>query len=143
VLFEGDDFANKANNALATLTGKTDTALLEALTTANSSATTSASIKESTVTDANLQAWLFSDERTANQSAVIDNASGTGAYVAVFVEKQEAWYSTAKSSYVTEQMEQWVDLLTANYTVNEKALNKIGEPTPETETTAATTAKEN
>lgn len=143
VLFEGDDFANKANNALATLTGKTDTALLEALTTANSSATTSASIKESTVTDANLKAWLFSDERAANQSAVINNASGSGAYVAVFVEKQEAWYSSAKSSYVTEQMEQWVDSLTANYTVNEKALNKIGEPTPETVTTAATTAKEN
>lgn len=142
VLFEGDDFTGKANSALATLTGKTDAALLSALTAANSSATTSASIKESTVTDANLKAWLFSDERTANQSAVINNTSGKGAYVAVFVEKQEAWYSAAKSGRVTEQMEQWVDALTANYTVNEKALNKIGEPTPEAVTTAAaTTAK--
>lgn len=132
VLIDDEGFADIANNALATLTGKTDTTLLNALTAADSSATTSAAIKESTVTDANLKAWLFSEDRTANQSAVINNTSGTGAYVAVFVEKQEAWYSAAKSGFVTEQMENWVDGLTANYTVNEKALNRIGEPTPET-----------
>lgn len=142
VLMDGEGFAAAANDALATLTGKTDAALLEALTAVKTSATTSASIKESTVTDANLKAWLFSEERTANQSAVINNTTGNGAYVAVFVEKQEAWYSAAKSGYVTEQMEKWVDSLTANYTANEKALNRIGDPTPETVTTAAaTTAK--
>ena len=139
VLIEGDDFTTQANTALATLTGKTDSALLSALTDANASATTSEAIKESTVTDTNLKAWFFSDERTANQSAVVNNTSGSGAYVAVFVEKQEAWYSAAKSGLVTEQMEEWVDSLTANYTVNEKALNKIGDPTPEAVTTAATT----
>ena len=137
VLFEGDDFATAANNALATLTGKTDAELLSALTAAKSSATTSASIKESTVTDLNLKQWLFSDERTANQAAVVNNTSGKGAYVAVFVEKQEAWYSAAKSGYVSEQMQSWVDGLTAKYTPNEKALNRIGDPTPESTTTAA------
>ncbi len=137
VLIEGDDFATKANDALATLTGKTDAALLSGLTAVNTSATTSASIKESTVTDLNLKQWLFSEERTANQAAVVNNTSGKGAYVAVFVEKQEAWYSAAKSGFVTERMEGWVDELTAKYTPNEKALNRIGDPTPETSTNAA------
>lgn len=136
VLFEGDGFATKANDALATLTGKTDAALLSALTAAKSSATTSAAIKESTVTDLNLKQWLFSDERTANQAAVVNNTSGKGAYVAVFVEKQEAWYSAAKSGVVSERMTEWVDGLTAKYTTNEKALNRVGDPTPETSTAA-------
>ena len=136
VLIEGEDFATKANDALATLTGKTDAALLSALTSANASATTSAAIKESTVTDLNLKQWLFSDERTANQAAVVNNTSGKGAYVAVFVEKQEAWYSAAKSGVVSERMTEWVDGLTAKYTANEKALNRVGDPTPETSTTA-------
>lgn len=134
VLIDGNDFATNANNALATLTGKTDSALLSALTSAKSTATTSTAIKESTVTDLNLKQWLFSDERTANQAAVVNNTSGNGAYVAVFVEKQEAWYSAAKSGVVSERMQAWTDGLSAKYTPNEKALNRIGDPTPETTT---------
>ena len=141
VLFSDKNFAEAANNALQTLANKTNAELTNALQALNSSATVSSTIKESSVTDTKLKEWLFSDARVANESAVVPNTSGSGAYVAVFVEDGEAWYSTAKSNYVNEQLQGWMDGLAAQYTPNEKALNRIGEPS--TETNATTTAASN
>ena len=141
VLFDDKGFAEAANNALQTLANKTHAELTNALKALDSSATVSAAIKESSVTDTKLKEWFFSDARVANESAVITNTSGSGAYVAVFVEDGEAWYSTAKSNYVSEQLQNWMDGLAAQYTPNEKALNRIGEPSTETNTATTTSSK--
>ena len=141
VLFDDKGFAEAANNALQTLANKTHAELTNALKALDSSATVSATIKASSVTDAKLKEWFFSDARVANESAVITNTSGSGAYVAVFVEDGEAWYSTAKSNYVSDQLQTWMDGLAAQYTPNEKALNRIGEPSTETNTATTTASK--
>ncbi|MBQ1254819.1 MAG: hypothetical protein IIX91_03450 [Clostridia bacterium] len=59
--------------------------------------------------------------------------------MAAFVEKMPAWQSAAKINYVNKQLSDWIDGLKKEYTVNEKALDKIGAPS----TTAATTTTAN
>ena len=139
--FTESTYAEDANEALNTLKDKTDVELLNALSALDSTASVSTELKKSDVLDAdeNLHNWLFSDDRNANDTAVVTAKDGKSAYVAVFSEKAELWASTAKSNYVTEKVEEWVDSLTEKYTPNEKVLDKLGEPTTTAETTGSET----
>ncbi len=139
-LYDKEAHATEAQKALETIGQKTEIELLNAMSAVNENAVTSTTIafdesdvEESKKMDANLKAWLFSDERTPNSVATIANAEGTGTYVAVFVEKATAWEISAKSGFVSEKMEKWMKDLSAGYAVRDKALAKLGEPT----TTAA------
>lgn len=134
-LYSAATHAQDAEAAKNSLAGKTDAALLNEL--ASLGGTTSPTLLEASVTDANLKAWLFSADRQANEVAVIKNAAGTGSYVAAFVESGETWRNNAKNAYVGEKLQTWMDELAKDYKVNEKALNRIGEPTPETTGTTA------
>ncbi|MBQ8344824.1 MAG: hypothetical protein IJY42_00990 [Clostridia bacterium] len=99
---------------------------------------------------ADLAAWFFDDARKAGETAIVKvlhKAEEEGeedinsAYVVVFSEKVEQWKSAAKVDKVTQMMEEWADGLTESYEPNQKALDKLGEPTTTTEaTTAETTA---
>ena len=137
--FTESTFADDAKAALDTIKGKTDLELLNALSALDSAATVSTALKIADVTakDQNLSDWLFSDERQANDTAVVTSKDGKSAYVAVFSEKAEQWASTAKTNYVTEKLQEWADALAEKYTPNEKGLNKLGEPTTTVDTTTA------
>ena len=137
--FTKSTFADDAKAALDTIKGKTDLELLNALSALDSAATVSTALKIADVTakDQNLSDWLFSDERQANDTAVVTSKDGKSAYVAVFSEKAEQWASTAKTNYVTEKLQEWADALAEKYTPNEKGLNKLGEPTTTVDTTTA------
>lgn len=141
--YSKDDFAKLAADALDTLKDKTDLDLLNALSALDSTnAVVSTAIKEDTVKalDEELHKWLFSDDRKANETAVVTAKDGKSAFVVVFSEKAEEWASVAKTNYVTEQLKDWADTLAEQYTVNESNLNKLGQPTPEETTEEATTA---
>ncbi len=143
LLFDKDDHAGEAAKALETLKGNNYTDLLNALTALDSKATTSVIKADDESLDKNLKEWLFSDARTEkNTVGTVTNAAGNGTYVAVFVEKSLAWENSAKTAYVTDQMQKWAEELSADYAPRQKALNKLGEPTTTQETTAATTASD-
>ncbi len=125
--------AEKAKNDLS---GKTYAGLINELSALGG--TTSYTLLESSVTDANLKAWLFSADRQANEIAVFKNVAGTGSYVAAFIESGETWQNNAKSAYVTDKLQSWMDGLAKDYQVNEKVLARLGEPS--TDTTATTAA---
>ena len=135
-----EQHAEEAKNALETLQGKTNVDLINALSTLGST-NASSSIRESSVSDEEAKEWLFSADRVANEIATITAEDGKSTYVIAFTEKMMAWQSAAKSSYVSEKVESWMDELAKEYTVNEKVLDKFGEPTTTTETTG-TTAEE-
>ncbi|MBO5293639.1 MAG: hypothetical protein J6B71_00090 [Clostridia bacterium] len=137
-LFSSSTHAADAEAAKAELAGKTYAALANGISALGGTSTYT--MTEASLTDANLKTWMFSADRKANDVAVIANAAGTGSYIAAFVETNENWYNTAKNSYVTDKLDKWMDGLAANYTVNEKALDRIGEASTDTvATTAATT----
>ena len=138
--FTKTTYADDAKAALETLKDKTDLDLLNALSALDSSAKVSTTIKlsDASAADEKLSEWLFNKDRKANEMSVITAKDGKSAFVAVFIEKQEAWASAAKTNYVTEQLQEWVDGLAEKYTPNEKALNKLGEPTTTVETTTGT-----
>lgn len=138
VLFDDAGFAETANNAVQSLANKTHTALTSALSALDSSATVSTAIKESSISDTKLKEWFFSEERGDNEIAVVNNTSGSGAYVAVIVDANKAWYNKAFAALVDDRMSDWIDEISAKYTVNEKALDRIGDAT--VDTTATTTA---
>ncbi len=143
LLYTDKEHAAAAEAGKATLEGKKYTDLvnaMSALSSNNTSATTSTAIKAESVTDENLKEWLFSDEREANTSAVFASKDGKGTYVAMFIEKTEAWKASAKSSHVSTELTEWVKELSESYTPSERVLNKLGEPTTTVETTATTTA---
>ncbi len=140
--FSEKDFATQAKNALDSLAGYTDLDLLNKLADLDSSAKVSHNLKQSDLEteDAGVKNYLFADERKANETTTIVSADGKAHYVVVFSEKAELWKSDAKKAYISEKMEDWVDGLAKEYTPNEKALNKVGKPSPETSTSATTTA---
>ena len=140
-LFTGTDYRAKAEAALAAIQGKDYANALKALQEQASGATISPAITETSMTDTNMKNWMLSDERQKGDVALIDNKSGNGCYVLVFVEKQEAWKNNAKDGFLAEKVENWISDLVESYTVNENVLDKFGQPTPETSatTTAATT----
>ena len=127
-----------AAQALAeSLAGKTGEDLKTALSTKSTSAVTSESISPASVTDENLKAWLFSADRKANDYTVLDNAAGTSKYVAVYLGSEEAWKLSAISGATSARVTEHVAGFTANYTVRERALARVGQPTPETTTTTS------
>ena len=140
----------EAEAALEKLSGLTGYALLNALSDLGSDATVSNLIRESAV-DGALKTWLFSDTRAANDAAVVkvlsDDGSEETVYVAVFVQKLEAWESTARSNYASDSTADWLDgVVESNgYAVSEKALKKVKnpkQPASDTETTEDTAAEE-
>lgn len=133
---ESKENAVKSADVYASLTGKTGADLTAALSAASSNAVVSESISPSSVTDAKLKEWLFSTERKANDTVLLDNAAGDGKYVAVYLGNVEAWQVGAKSGVVSDNVQALVDSLTATYSINQKGLAKLGEPTPETTTAA-------
>lgn len=135
--FDKKTFAQDAKDALETLKGKTNLDLLNALA-ALGDATTKTALHDHDVesTDEALSDWLFSEDREANDIAVVTAKDGKSAYVAVYVEKLQQWQSDAKTAYVTEQLKEWINGLTAAYTPNEKVLDKLGEPTTTEESTS-------
>ena len=142
ILYNGEGYGDKAAANKTGLEGKTYGALVSAMANLGGTTSQTSGIKDSSIVDANLKAWFTSADRKANDIAVIDNVAGNGKYVAAFVEKMVGWQSAAKNNYVKEQLTEWVDGLTESYTVNEKALAKIGEPSttaPSTSTTAPST----
>ncbi len=138
----GAEASAEALEALAKLNGLTGNDLLDALYELDSSATISTAITESTVggIDKELKKWFFEDERAANDKAKVAFSTEGDYAIAIFIEKTETWKSEAKTAYVSEKLTEWAEGLAANYTANEKALNQIGKPSPETETTTTTTA---
>lgn len=129
--------AEKATAAFNSLEGKTGTAMTDALAAASSSAVVSESISPASVTDEKLNEWLFSADRKANDKILLDNAAGDGKYVAVYQSSQEAWKLSATSGATSERLGDHVESFSKNYTFKDKALAKLGEPTPETSTTTA------
>ena len=129
-----DPHATQAADALEKLTGKTGYALRDALSELGS-AQVSTTLAESSTMDANVKAWLFDDARKENDVAVVTSEDGKSSYVVIFFEKMVSWERSAKTAYVSEQTEEWVDGLieAEGYTVNESVLNKLGKLT-ETET---------
>ena len=89
-----------------------------------------------------IKEWLFSADRTANEVTTITAEDGKSTYVVVFTEKMAAWESAAKSAYVSDKVETWMDDLSKNYTAKEKVLAKLGEPTTTAAETATDTAEE-
>lgn len=133
--------AEEAKNALDTLKDKTNVDLLNALSTLGST-NTSSSLRESSVSVEAIKEWLFSADRTANEVTTITAEDGKSTYVVVFTEKMAAWESAAKSAYVSDKVETWMDDLSKNYTAKEKVLAKLGEPTTTAAETATDTAEE-
>lgn len=133
--FDDDEFAQDAEDALKTIKENTELDLMDALSAFNGSATVSNAIKLSTVesTDKKLAEWLFSADRTKNEIAVVTAEDKESAFVAVFVEKTLRWRAETKAALVSDQMTDWADSLAEKYTVNEKVLKKLGDPTPTTE----------
>jgi hypothetical protein len=89
--------------------------------------------------DENLADWLFSDERKANESKVIEGKDGK-TYIAVYLSKTVAWKNSGKQYYVADQVSTWIAGLASEYTVNERVLDRIGKPAPQIETSATTPA---
>ncbi len=129
-----DADAENIKSQLAGLTGK---ALTEKLTElSNSSATVNIALDEETLTKENsdLSKWLFHEDRKDGDVTVIKGEKDT--YVVVFTASMEAWKRTATTSVTNQRVDAWQTALAANYVIDEKVMNKIGEST----TTAATTA---
>ena len=133
--------ADEAKNALETLKNKTNVDLLNALS-ALGSTNASGSIRESSVTEKAVKEWLFSADRTANEVATVTADDGESTFVVAFTEKMTAWESSAKSAYVSEKVQDWMDNLSKNYTAKEKVLAKFGEPTTTSTETGTGSAEE-
>lgn len=133
-----DPHATQAADALAKLTGKTGYELRDALSELGS-AQVSTSFAEKAITDANVRAWLFDENRKENDVAVVTSEDGKSSYVVVFFEQMISWQRSAKTAYVEDQIESWIDemIKTEGYAVNEDMLNKLGKLT-ETETETET-----
>jgi len=139
LLNNGEGYSEKVEENKTSLEGKTYAELINALANMGGTTSQSAGIKESAIADANLKAWFSSADRKANEVATIANVANNGKYVAAFVGKMPAWQSAARINYVNKQLSDWIDGLKQEYTVNEKALEKIGAPSTTAETTTAAT----
>lgn len=121
--------------ALATLEGKTGNDLIAALQAINASANTNinnATVSETLVKDdvnAAVAEWLFADERQPNQYTAVTDADGR-TYFAVYLSREKMYESMGMIYYVSEQTNNWLAGLKANYKASEFVLNLIGDPTP-------------
>ena len=143
IVFDDDEFATDAQEALNTIKENTDLDLIDALYAFNNNATISAAIKESTAkaADEKLAEWLFAEERTKDDIAVITAKDEERAYVAVFNEKTLLWKTQAKAGHVAQELKAWADELAKDYAPNEKALKKLGSPTPTTESSSESSSE--
>ncbi|MBQ9804925.1 MAG: hypothetical protein IJW49_00225 [Clostridia bacterium] len=116
-----------AFSALSVTTGEGD----DETTTA---ATVSSTMTKDSITDTALENWLFG-ERTGNDVAVIKGTDGY--YLAYFFTSDETWIRTAKDDWVAEKLTENLAELVKGYEINQKNLDKIGEPKLTTDTTTA------
>ncbi len=138
------DFLERTNEIEAKLleakangTAGTDlTALLKKL---GASAQIDTDFSESAIPNEDLKAWMFDEARQANDIKVFPVKNSSFSYIGIYLSSVQSWEAKAKNDYISTKTEDWIASLTASYTVNESALNKIGDPTTVT-TTAATTA---
>lgn len=111
--------------------------------TTNTAKVENALTKES-ITNADLEGWLFHADRKENDVAVIKCADGY--YLAYFFSTEKQYLRDAKNEWVSDELSDIIDKLVADggYVVNADALNAIGKPTEtkteadKDETTAAT-----
>ena len=148
LLFTTEDAAKAA---LEQVKGKTGDDLVDTFAglssddsanTVKASETNAQTTVESTNKD--LAAWMFDAARKDGDVAIVEKKNAStdkveGYYLVYYVDYVEKWESTARSSLLSKQLQDWIAELSAPYTVNEKVLNKIGKPTPE-ETEAETAA---
>ena len=141
------DSVEKANEAAELLKGKTGAELSKAMSKLtsdqkNTTPNTSNAYTRSTLDGVHkdLGAWFYDEARTANEIAVIwvKDASGkvTGTYLVFHIESAETWARSARNSLLSKEITSWIEKASADYTVNEKKLSKLGEAS----TTAVTTA---
>ena len=141
LLFEKEDAAKAA---LEKLTGKTGEELSEAF----AELTSDVSSNKIAVSETNSRAdidkisedmgeWMFDAARKDGDLKIIEKkGSGDkieGYYLVYYVDAIETWETSARSLLLSEQVQDWLDEISEPYTVNEKVLKKIGEPSPSTE----------
>ncbi len=134
--------------ALATLAGKQGDDLIAALQSidlnlvGDNATVNNAVVSETLVADdvdENVAAWLFSDARVANDYTVV-TGKDSKTYIAVYLSANTMWETTGMLYLVSENTNNWLAGLKANYKASEFVLNCIGDPAPAAaETTTATT----
>ena len=126
VAYAGTDIDEK----LATLEGKTGDELTAALKAISSSANISENLSEDGL-DEELVAWLFSADRDAEGAKNYAKIAGEDGetYIAVYNSAKAAWKNTGRSYYVSDTASKWLASVAAQYTVNQRVLNRIGDPT--------------
>ncbi len=145
LLFETEKEANKALKQLA---GKTDFALFDKFTSLKvtksngtgdptvTTATIDFALTKSSISDDNLENWLFSADRRANDTAVVESKDGKF-YVAIFKSSEATWLRTARTDWVDAELTEHIQSLIKDggYELNAKAMEKVEGVI----TTAATT----
>ncbi len=126
---------NDANAALNTLAGKTGDELIAALQALSPNSTNVATVSETISeenVDAELAKWLFDDKREANDRAIVKGEDGK-TYIAVYLSSAPSWQESGVAYYVSQEVNTWMAGLSAGYEVNQRVLNRVGDPTPEAE----------
>ena len=125
---------------LKTKTGDELIAALQKIgVTSSSSSTNNATVSETIFRedlDEKLGDWLFADEREANDVAAVKGSDGK-TYIAVYLSDTVTWKIMGESYYVADVVNKWMTELASHYTVNQRTLNRFGEPAPVTTTTTA------
>ena len=140
LLFEKEDAAKEAMNKLS---GKTGDALVDAFGELTSDVSSNkVSFKENNKradidkVNEDMGKWLFDATRKDGDLTIVEKKNDKdeveGYYLVAYVDFVENWETSARSSLLTQQMQDWIKELTAPYTVNEKVLNKLGKPASET-----------
>lgn len=142
---EKGDFLEKLTSfeqqlAAAKAEGKTGSELTDLLYSLSVAAQIDEDFSKSAIPNEDLAEWMFSDERVADDIKTILVKDSSFAYIGIYLSSGSAWEVKAKNDCINTMTEEWIASLTESYTVNEKALNKIGDPTTAA-TTTATTAK--
>ena len=127
-----------AQKALKQLKDKTGFALLDKFVSLESvstdangqenvaTPTVNFAIKKDSVTDSELQAWLFGN-RKANDVEIITSKDGKSFYLAVYMSSEQTWLRTARTDWIDEQIVAHMDELVKNgdYKLNETEMAKI------------------
>jgi len=137
VLKKATELEKKLNAAIAE--GKTGQALVDVLKSF-SAATQVDVFSKNTIAGLNTEMgeWMFDDARVANEFKIFAKDGETNVYVALYLASYPSWYAKAEEDYITTRTTDWLAELTQSYSVNQKAMDRIGDPT--TAVTTATTA---
>lgn len=117
--------------------GTTGNDLTALLYTLSPNTKVQSAFSEGAISDEALKNWLFDTENRQANDIYCANGEKTS-YIGIYLGSSASWEAAAKEDWVTAQVDNWIAGLTAGYTVNEKALDRIGTTTAVT--TAATTA---